>query len=111
MVKLRDDPLALLSKADELRSPLHLDAHSFQLRDEQPLVLVLRENAQIGIGRQAGSDLLERNARFSSAPRPKIDRRRLVRPFDDSVGKLELALKFAGAGLDGEGARGGARRV
>jgi hypothetical protein len=54
-----DHPVTLITVSDELRPPLDRHPQLLELRDQQPLMLVLWKDVQERIGRQARADLLE----------------------------------------------------
>ena len=58
-----DDPIALVAEAGELGPALDLHAGFGEALDQQPLVLVLREDQQERVGRQRLPDHLEANPR------------------------------------------------
>ena len=105
--KAGDDAVAGVVEADQFGATLDGDAQRLQPLDQQPLMLVLREDMQEGIGGQTLADRLERQARGLLAPDPEIDRRVLVAAGDDLAGQVELAVELQGAGLDRQGSRGG----
>ena len=70
--------LALISEAHQFGPALDRDAERLQPLDQQPLMLVLREDLQERIGRQVRADGLERQARRRFALHPQIDRGNLV---------------------------------
>ncbi len=59
IAKLRDDTVAVVRVANELRLPLNSGPHRRQSGNEQLFVFVLGEYPQIRIGAQAHTDLLE----------------------------------------------------
>ena len=91
---------ALVRKFDEFGAALDRYPELLQPRDQQPFVFVLRKNLQKRIGGKALAQGVERNARGRSPSNPQIDRRRSMPAFDDSLGEVELAIKFERAGLD-----------
>ena len=64
-------PIALVGEADQFGPALDRDAERLQPLDQQPLMLVLREDLQEGIGRQVRADGLERQARRRLRPSPR----------------------------------------
>src|SRR5215831_5516611 len=68
-------------------------------------MLVLRKDLQEGVGSQIRADLLERNARPGFALDPQPNGRDLVTARDNEIGKIELAIEFERARVDGERTR------
>src|SRR5215831_14886845 len=68
-------------------------------------MLVLRKDLQEGVGSQIRADLLERNARPGFALDPQPNGRDLVTARDNEIGKVELAVEFERARVDGERTR------
>ena len=90
-----------------------VDAELLQPLDQQPLVLVLREDLQEGIGGQILADGREGEPRRRFALHPQIDRGNLVAVLHHEVGEVELPVEFEGTRLNRQGARGraGLRRL
>src|SRR6266481_731265 len=100
------DASALIGEAHQLGASLHSNAELLQPLDQQPLVLVLREDLQEGIGGQIFADGLKGKSCRRLALHPQIDRRHLVAMLHHKVGKVELAVEFEGTCLNRERARG-----
>ena len=60
----------VVREVDQFGAPLDRDAKRLQPLDQQPLVLVLREDMQEGVGGQARADAAERDARRRVRPSP-----------------------------------------
>ena len=89
--------------------PLDRDAERLQPLDQQSLVLVLGEDVEEGVGRQAGADSFKREPRRRFTLDPKIDGGDLVARRDHGLGEIELAVEFERAGLHRQSARGRTR--
>ena len=107
------DATALVGKAHQLRSSLDRDAELLQPLDQQPLVLVLREDFEKGIGGQILADGLEGKPRRRFALHPQIDRGNLVAVLHHELGEVELPVEFEGTRLNRQSTRGraGLRRL
>ncbi|MNQ91801.1 hypothetical protein D3C85_1071980 [compost metagenome] len=104
----RRDMLAIVEKAQQFGVALdrHIEFH--QPLDQQQLVLVLREDFQEWIGRQALADSVQRQARDLLALDPEVGGRHQVALLHDGVGQVQLAVQLQGAGLHGQCAGSGA---
>jgi hypothetical protein len=60
----------LIREPDQFGPALDRDAERLQPLDQQPFMLVLREDLQEGVGRQVRADRLERQARRPFARHP-----------------------------------------
>jgi hypothetical protein len=101
-----NDTVALIGKAHHLRSSFHRDPELLQPLDQQPLMLVLREDLQEGIGGQIFADRRKRDACCPLTPYPHIDRGHFVAVFHHKVGEVELPVEFEGTRLNRQGTRG-----
>src|ERR1700756_431618 len=104
------DATALVSGAHQLGSSLHRDTELLQSLDQQPLVLVLREDLQKGIGSQILANGREGEPRLRFALHPQIDRGNLMAMLHYEVGEVELPVEFEGTRMNRERARGRAGR-
>jgi hypothetical protein len=94
------DAIALVGEADQIRPSLDRDAELLQPLDQQPLVVILREDLQEGIGRQILADGREGEPRLRFALHPQIDRRNLVAMLHHEVGEVELSVEFEGTRMN-----------
>jgi hypothetical protein len=101
------DAIALIREADQFSSSLDRDAELFEPLDQKPLMLVLGEDLEEGIGRQVRADRRERQARNRLAFHPEVDSGNLVASLHNGVGEVELSVEFEGPRLNRQGPRGG----
>ena len=99
------DVVAFLGISEKLGRALDLHAEVLQAFDQQPFVLVLREDVQEAIGREIGDDLFERNARDLCAADPQPNPGHGIALARDSVREIELLIEFERAGVHSQRAR------
>src|SRR5262249_14211874 len=58
------------------------------------------------VGREPLADAVERDARHVRSARPKVDRRRFVRAFEELVSEIDLTIQLERPRLDRQRARG-----
>ena len=104
--RTRGDHTAAIIRNRRLPSVARPKPLRLQPRDQQPLVLVLRENAQIRVRGHPDADLLEVYARLALAARPKIDRGNLMRPLRQRRRRDRAAGRARASGPERERARG-----
>ena len=103
------DLVAAVFAVDEFGGAFDGDAGFGEVVDEEALVLVLGEDEH----EREGAEALAEGAEFDVADvfafDPEVYGIELVASADDFVGDAELAVELERAGVDDEGARGGAR--
>ena len=105
---MREDAIAFFFEGKEFGLALDAEAELGELGDEETLVFVLGKNQGVRIRAEAGAEFAEDRAGGVVAGDPEIHGDGLMTAGDDGVGEAELAIKFEGASLHREGARGGA---
>ena len=100
------DPVPGIAGGDELDRALDGDARGCEARDQQPLMLVLREDVEEGISGQPLANCAEGQLGSALPAHPEIDRLDAVPGAHDIVGQADLPVQFQRSCLHGKRTRG-----
>jgi hypothetical protein len=85
----RGHVIRMLCKCDKFGIPLHVNPPAVECVSEQPLVVVLAQDQQVGVGAQIASHLSQRDARHLPALDPEI-RAACLRQCDRPLGNAHV---------------------
>ena len=98
----RADVIAVVGVAEKFGRTFHLHPEALQAFDQQPFVLVLREDVEETIGRQVRNDLFERHPRRLPTAEPQPKARDGITLRHDGVGEIELLIELQRSRMDGQ---------
>ena len=94
----------VLRQADQLGVPLHLQVPLGQVLAQDPFVVVLSENEEIGIGAHIAPDVAQGNTGGATSIRPEVGAGRAAAECECAIGDAKPGVDLEGAGLHAEGA-------
>ncbi|MNQ51970.1 hypothetical protein D3C85_659710 [compost metagenome] len=96
------DAVGGLLEAGQFGVAFHRDAEGLQALDQQPFVLVLRENFQERVGCQSLADLGQWQVRHGFTLDPEVGSRHPMAVLHNRVGQPELSIQFQRPRLDSQ---------